>query len=172
MLRRNSRSTGRKQRRTFTFEALEPRAMMSASTNSMLVTPPAPPAGPTMEPMLTVAPITKAITPLTPATTTGPFNPLQIRQIYGLTSLSLNGAGTTIAIVDAFNDPTIVQDLHTFDQEFSLPMRSLRSTRPRPRPYQHEVGPRNRARRGMGPCHRAGRQHFARRGQAATRPTT
>ena len=85
----------------------------------------APPAEPTMEPMLTVAPVTKAITPLTPATTTGPFNPLQIRQIYGFDKLSLNGAGTTIAIVDAYNDPTIIQDLNTFDTEFSLPTAQL-----------------------------------------------
>jgi subtilase family serine protease len=125
MLRRNSRSTERKQRRGLNFEALEPRAMMSASTNSTLHAPPAPPVGPTMEPMLTVAQITKPIMPLTSATTTGPFNPFQIRQIYGFDKLSLNGAGTTIAIVDAYNDPTIVQDLATFDTEFSLPTPQL-----------------------------------------------
>ena len=65
------------------------------------------------------------MTPATPVTTTGPFNPLQIRQIYGFDKLSLNGAGTTIAIVDAYNDPSIVQDLNTFDSEFSLPTAQL-----------------------------------------------
>ena len=74
-----------------------------------------------MAPMLTVAQVTNATTPLTSATTTGPFNPSQIRQIYGFDKLSLNGAGTTIAIVDAYNDPTIIQDVATFDTEFSLP---------------------------------------------------
>jgi subtilase family serine protease len=125
MFRRNSRTTGRKQRRTFNFESLEPRAMMSASSNSVLNAPLAPAAGPTMSPMITAAQVGNAVTPLTGTTTTGPFNPLQIRQIYGFDKLSLNGAGTTIAIVDAYNDPTIVQDLATFDTEFSLPTAQL-----------------------------------------------
>jgi len=34
--------------------------------------------------------------------------------------VSGNGAGTTIAIVDAFDDPNISSDLHTFDQKYGL----------------------------------------------------
>jgi len=31
-----------------------------------------------------------------------------------------DGTGQTIAIIDAYNDPTILQDLATFDQTFNL----------------------------------------------------
>jgi subtilase family serine protease len=117
MFRKTARTAGRKPRRIFNFEALEPRAMMSASTNSAINVPlAAPPAGLTFSPLITVAPISAVTAP----TTTGPFDPAQIRKIYGFDKLSLDGAGTTIAIVDAYDDPSIAQDLHTFDQEFGL----------------------------------------------------
>src|SRR4051794_31902654 len=38
------------------------------------------------------------------------FTPAQIRHAYGFDQVGLNGAGQTIAIVDAFNNPTIRQD--------------------------------------------------------------
>jgi hypothetical protein len=63
----------------------------------------------------------------TPLGTTGPtgYTPSEIRQAYGFNQISFNGtsgtgAGTTIAIVDAYSDPTITSDLHAFDQEFGL----------------------------------------------------
>lgn len=43
---------------------------------------------------------------------------------YGVTSMlssGYNGAGETIAIIDAYGDPTIQQDLATFDAKFNLP---------------------------------------------------
>ncbi len=54
------------------------------------------------------------------------FDPAQIRTAYGFDQVSIggvagNGAGQTIAIVDAFNQPDIVSDLHNFDQQFGLP---------------------------------------------------
>jgi hypothetical protein len=64
-----------------------------------------------------------------PATTT-PFNvigytPAEIRAAYGIDKLpldaagkTLDGTGQTIAIVAAYNDPNIFQDLNTFDQTF------------------------------------------------------
>src|SRR5258708_3716837 len=53
----------------------------------------------------------------TPLTTAGPtgLTPTQIRAAYGFNQLSLDGTGTTIAIVDAFDDPTIASDLKAFD---------------------------------------------------------
>jgi subtilase family serine protease len=117
MFRKTARTVARKPRRILNFEALEPRAMMSASTASTVNSPlVAPPAGPTFSPLVTVAPISAVTAP----TTTGPFDPAQIRKIYGFDKLSLDGAGTTIAIVDAYDDPSIAQDLHAFDQEFGL----------------------------------------------------
>ena len=55
------------------------------------------------------------------------FSPAQIRQAYGINNITFTGGvkgdgkGQTIAIVDAFNNPTIVNDLAVFDQTFGLP---------------------------------------------------
>ncbi len=38
-----------------------------------------------------------------------------------LAGVGLNGAGQTIAIVDAYDDPTIANDLHVFDRTYGLP---------------------------------------------------
>lgn len=52
------------------------------------------------------------------------YGPAQIRAAYGVDTLAkqtgVTGAGRTIVIVDAFQSPTIVNDLHLFDQEFGL----------------------------------------------------
>src|SRR5437660_5892234 len=47
--------------------------------------------------------------------------PSQIRHAYGFDQISYDGTGTTIAIVDAYDDPTIANDLHQFDLQFGLP---------------------------------------------------
>ena len=64
----------------------------------------------------------------TPFGSPGPTGttPTQIRQAYGFNQISFNGAagdgtGTTIAIVDAYDDPYIANDLHQFDLAFGLP---------------------------------------------------
>ena len=59
----------------------------------------------------------------TPLLTAGPtgMTPSQIRAAYGFNQLSLDGTGTTIAIVDAFDDPNIASDLQAFDAKFNLP---------------------------------------------------
>jgi hypothetical protein len=63
------------------------------------------------------------------------FSPTQLRQLYGVNNISFggitgNGAGETIAIVDAYDQPDLVDstaanfntsDLHLFDQQFGLP---------------------------------------------------
>ena len=59
-------------------------------------------------------------TPLDTSSPTG-LTPTQIRAAYGFNQLSLDGTGTTIAIVDAFDDPNIASDLKAFDAKFSLP---------------------------------------------------
>ena len=64
----------------------------------------------------------------TPFSSAGPTGttPTQIRTAYGFNQISFNGTpgdgrGTTIAIVDAYDDPTIASDLHQFDVAFGLP---------------------------------------------------
>src|SRR6185437_12950022 len=50
------------------------------------------------------------------------FSPSQISQAYGFNRITFNngtvrgdGSGQTIAIVDAYNQPNIISNLHTFD---------------------------------------------------------
>ena len=59
--------------------------------------------------------------------TAGPvgLTPAQIQQAYGMNAVQFgavagDGTGQTIAIVDAYDDPTIVADLQTFDTQFGL----------------------------------------------------
>jgi len=52
------------------------------------------------------------------------YNPQQIRTAYNVTPLlkqGITGAGRTIIIVDAYQSPTIQQDLQIFDRVFGLP---------------------------------------------------
>ena len=55
------------------------------------------------------------------------YTSTQIRHAYGLGQVAFaggvaaDGTGMTIAIVDAFDDPTVVADLQTFDKAFNLP---------------------------------------------------
>lgn len=60
---------------------------------------------------------------LGPLSTAGPtgYTPAEIRSAYGFDKVAWNGSGTTIAIVDAYDNPNIANDLHQFDQAFGLP---------------------------------------------------
>jgi hypothetical protein len=49
------------------------------------------------------------------------LTPDQVRHAYGIDTLGLTGAGQTIAIVDAFDAPTVRRDLETFSTTFGLP---------------------------------------------------
>jgi hypothetical protein len=51
------------------------------------------------------------------------YSPAQFRKAYnlnGLNAAGIDGSGETIAIVDSFGSPTIVNDLHQFDQTFGV----------------------------------------------------
>src|SRR3954452_25078199 len=47
--------------------------------------------------------------------------PSQIKSAYGFSTSSTIGAGKTIAIVDAFDDPTAESDLAVFSSQYGLP---------------------------------------------------
>jgi hypothetical protein len=56
------------------------------------------------------------------------YSPAQVRHAYGFDQITFangtitgDGSGTTIAIVDAYDDPNIANDLHQFDVRFGLP---------------------------------------------------
>jgi hypothetical protein len=48
------------------------------------------------------------------------YSPAQIRDAYGISNLALDGTGQTIAIVDAYDDPSIIQSVDAFDSQFGL----------------------------------------------------
>lgn len=92
-------------------EALESRILLSADLAGSNID---------MHPNFTASPLASA----------GPtgMTPAQVRQAYGFTNITFangaipgDGAGTTIAIVDAYDHPNIASDLHQFDVRFGLP---------------------------------------------------
>jgi hypothetical protein len=70
--------------------------------------------------------------------TSGGYTPAQIQPAYGLNQITFgsvqgNGAGETIAIVDAYSQPTLAADVQAFDTAFNLPTVNL--TMPSRLPY-------------------------------------
>jgi len=81
------------------------------------------PSGGPITPYFMRAPGSDLVPALAPWTTAdGAYTPLAIRTAYGITSLPTadNGTGQTIALIDAYNDPSIRADLATFDAAFGL----------------------------------------------------
>jgi subtilase family serine protease len=80
----------------------------------------------------------------------GAFTPSQIRHAYGFDQIVFikptgipqfpyifqpgDGTGQTIAIVDAYDDPTIASDVHVFDQKYGLPDPVLTKATPEGQP--------------------------------------
>jgi hypothetical protein len=85
-------------------EELENRSLPSTTALSNLVAAPA----------LRMTPLASAYPDV------HPFTVSAIRQAYGVNNLAYDGAGQTIAIVTAFDDPTIQQDVAQFDSQFGL----------------------------------------------------
>jgi hypothetical protein len=48
------------------------------------------------------------------------YTPAQIRTAYAINNLALDGAGQTIAVVDAYDNPNILQSVDLFDQQMGL----------------------------------------------------
>ena len=150
--------------RAFSIESLENRQLLSLTI----------PGYATPDYVAYVAP--HSVAPLSTAGPTG-YTPAQIRQAYGIDKITFNngtvagdGSGTTIAIVDAYDDPKIANDLHQFDLQFGLPDPVFTKVNETGEHHgaaggQRGLGHRNRARRGMGSRHRPEGQHPAGRGQ-------
>lgn len=104
-------------------EGLEPRWALSAApanTPTWLAALPVPPGADQTPGSASQANL--------PQGTPGPkgFTPAQIRHAYGLDAVSFgavpaDGAGTTIAIVTAYDSPNVATDLATFDAAFGIP---------------------------------------------------
>lgn len=64
-------------------------------------------------------------TTTTSAPLVGSMTPAQLSAAYGFAQSPDTGAGQTIAIVDAYNDPNIQADLAAFSKQFNLPQANL-----------------------------------------------
>ena len=56
-----------------------------------------------------------------PAVVVSGLSPSALEGVYGFSTSSSAGSGETVAIVDAYDDPTAASDLTTFSTEYSLP---------------------------------------------------
>jgi len=68
------------------------------------------------------------------------YTPAQIRHAYGFDQLAGNGAGQSIAIVDAYGSPTIQSDLNTFSAQFGLPATTITIVYPTGKPSKIDAG--------------------------------
>jgi hypothetical protein len=102
-----------------TVEPLEELQLLSASS----------PLNAVAAPLLTIVPSAASGQPSPSVTNGSPIGhtPAQIAQAYGFNQVAFdngaikgNGAGQTIAIVDAYYDPNIASDLQKFDAQFGL----------------------------------------------------
>lgn len=102
----------KKSRRAAQLEPLENRQLLSASFLSDLDN-------------VIVTPASKTATAAAVNGISG-YTPAQIRKAYGFDKIALangvtaDGAGQTIAIVTAYNDPKIASDVHTFDAALGI----------------------------------------------------
>src|SRR5438034_7840002 len=71
-------------------------------------------------------PASLTLSPASTGSTVAGLSPAQVKKAYGFDQLTLSGAvkgdgaGQTIAIVGAYDAPNILNDLKTFDHQFSL----------------------------------------------------
>ena len=70
-----------------------------------------------------------------------PYSPAQIRKAYGFDQLPYDGAGQTIAIIDAYDNPTIAGDLANFSNRFGLPAANFVKAIPNGDSYAPESTP-------------------------------
>jgi hypothetical protein len=48
------------------------------------------------------------------------YTPAQVRTAYGVNGIPLDGSGQTVAVVEAYDDPSILQAVDAFDNQFGL----------------------------------------------------
>ncbi|MGN6369330.1 MAG: fibronectin type III domain-containing protein [Phycisphaerae bacterium] len=121
-----------KRRSRQLLESLESRVLLSATT-AQLLTPPDSTATTLQQTQL--LPTYKKLSTahsLKPLQTAGPqgFTPAEISAAYGMNQITFgsvtgDGSGQTIAIIDAYNDPNIQSDFRAFSAAFNLPAPNL-----------------------------------------------
>jgi subtilisin-like proprotein convertase family protein len=130
-----TRRLGRKEKSTFQkhtlMESLEGRLFLSAaklSKSAPVIAPPAPPVlkmsigSQTAKPIAVLEKVSHTATSVPSSAIT----PSEMTSAYGVSEITFgsvagDGAGQTIAIIDAYNDPDAANDLQQFDLQFGLP---------------------------------------------------
>lgn len=74
------------------------------------------------------------------ATSPGGYTPKQIRHAYGFDQITGNGTGQTIAIVDAYGNPNVINDLTVFCNAYGLPQASISVYYPNGKPSTKNSG--------------------------------
>jgi hypothetical protein len=111
------RTASRRLRRfAFRYDALEHRQLLSVGQS--VATASAALHNPVVQPTVSISPLFASSSP------TG-LTPAQVSNAYGLNQVNFggvtgNGAGQTIAIIDASYDPNIASDLEKFDSQYGL----------------------------------------------------
>ena len=155
------RTVSRRLRRfAFRYDALELRQLLSVGQTAAAANP------------IVVQPAISA-TPLFGSSIPTGFSPSQVQSAYGVNQISFgnvtgNGAGQTIAIIDAYFDPNIASDLQKFDSQYGLqaPPSFTQYVQNGFLPTDAGLVARNGARRGMGARDGAGGQYRAGRSAA------
>ncbi len=70
----------------------------------------------------------------------GGLSPAQFRKAYGVDQLANNGAGITVAIVDAYGNPNAQTDLNAYDKAFGLPTGIVTTIYPQGKPATVDQG--------------------------------
>ncbi len=70
----------------------------------------------------------------------GGLTPAQFRKAYGVAQLPNNGAGITVAIVDAYGNPNAQADLNTYDSTYGLPAGTVTTIYPQGKPATVDQG--------------------------------
>jgi subtilase family serine protease len=131
-------------------EALETRTLLSAGGATAVASsqPTAAPSGAQIrvDPFSSYQPAAAPSAAVSPLAANGraPYSPAQIASAYGFSQITFtkangqtikgDGSGQTIAIVDAYDDPNIANDLHVFDRQFGLADPNLTVVAPQGRP--------------------------------------
>lgn len=110
MFRQRAKESKQKRHRELSYESLETRSLMSAA--------PWTPVGDVVASPTAYAQATPAAGASSPGAAW--LTPAQVRHDYGFDYAPNDGAGQTIAIVVAFDDPGLRADLTKFDQQFGL----------------------------------------------------
>lgn len=71
----------------------------------------------------------RGLSPNTRAIGSG-LTPAQLRKAYGINRLANNGAGVTVAIIDAYGNPNAQADLNAYDNKFGLPAATITTIYP------------------------------------------